>query len=390
MWNPSWLRSSSFWLESGLFLAFLAVIIIVAIVKPTLPDETIQETATPFPPSLAYVYSETDPNIAITCIRYATVNDINASTEIAVFDHAVDSQPTGSISPDGKRIALMITEKGETTGLSETVWILHTDGSYFQPIGPVLYTWFAWRQDSQALALESQSTGDPSKKHITQYNVSNGESSLLLDDLSLLDIKPLGWASGGNEFVLLSLDRTGLWSVSSINLERSSRIERFSLPPTDLLRNAWLSPSGTHILLDVVRGQEAILMLSSLDGTQQIKIASIGAGLFTNPLPFAAVWTQDGQRILINQPSAEQNATTWKTYELKGSAGMPINLGVVDPNHYLRPLAWSPDGNWLAMAESPFPYSRLYIKEIGAEDRLRLPLETPGNQAAWLGWLSSP
>jgi hypothetical protein len=38
------------------------------------------------------------------------------------------------------------------------------------------------------------------------------------------------------------------------------------------------------------------------------------------------------------------------------------------------------------MAESPFPYSRLYIKEINAADRLRLPLENIGNLAGWLGW----
>ena len=138
--------------------------------------------------------------------------------------------------------------------------------------------------------------------------------------------------------------------------------------------------------MDVIRGQEALLVLSTLDGGQQSKIASVGVGLFTTPLPFAAVWSPDGQRILINQPSTGQTATTWKTYELRGIAGVPINLGVIDPNHYLRPLAWSPDGAWLAMAESPFPYSHLYIKEISADDRLLLPLERTGDQAGWLGW----
>jgi hypothetical protein len=386
MWDPSWLRSRSFWLETGLFLAFLTLIILVAIIKPTLPDGDTQETPTASPPSLKYYYSETDPVAARTWIRRSTVAEINSTSEIAVFNHASNSQPTGSLSPDGTHIALMFTERDRPEGSGDTAWILKTNGSYFQRIGPEQYTWLAWRQDSQMLALFIQTPGDPQKYRISQFNLVNGETSLILDDNTLRDVKPLGWSSGGTEFVVMSLNSSGLWSVSSIDLSRSSRIEQFSLPQTDLLRNAWISPSGSYILLDVIRGQEAILILSTLDGGQQVKIASVGVGLFTTPIPYAAVWSPEGQRILINQPSTGQADTTWKTYELKGVAGVPIDLGVVDPNHYLRPLAWSPDGNWLAMSESPFPDSRLYIKEISAEDRLRLPLESPSNLAGWLGW----
>jgi hypothetical protein len=190
--------------------------------------------------------------------------------------------------------------------------------------------------------------------------------------------------------VALVLESPGIWSVASINLETGARIDRFSLPGTDLLRNAWLSPSGAYLLLDLIRANESILMLSTLDGGQQVEVASIGVGLFTTPPPFTAVWSPDGQRLLINQPSNGQIATTWKTYELKGVAGTPINLGVVEPNHFLRPVAWSPDGSWLAMEEFPFPYSHLYIKEISADDRLRLPIKATGDQAAWLGWSPIP
>jgi hypothetical protein len=389
MWDPAWLRSRSFWLETGLFLAFLALIILVAIVKPTLPVNNVQETSTPSPAMLAYFYSETDPAAAKTWIRRATVDNIDAYRQIAVFEHGSNIQPTGSLSPDGTHIALMFTEKGSPLSLSGNIWLLLTDGSYFQRISSELYNWFTWRQDSQALALADLSPEDPSKNRIIQFNLANGETSLILDDHSFLDLKPLGWSSGGAEFVIMALNPSGLWSVSSINLERSSRIERFSLPATDLLRNAWLSPSGAYLLLDIIRGQEALMILSTLDGSQQTKIASVGVGLFSTPIPFAAVWSPDGQRILINQPSAGQATTTWRTYEIKGPAGMPIDLGMVDPNHFLRPLAWSPDGNWMAMTESPFPYSRLFIKEISADDRLRIPLENINNQTSWLGWSST-
>ncbi len=127
-------------------------------------------------------------------------------------------------------------------------------------------------------------------------------------------------------------------------------------------------------------------MLFSLDGRQQFEIASQGVGLFSDPTSFSAVWSPDGERILINQPASSLSNTTWKTYNLRGGNGTPVFLGEVDPNHFLRPLDWSLDGNWLTMAESPFPYAHLYIKEVTAGDRLQLLLNKPENRASWLGW----
>ena len=232
MWDPSWVRSRSFWLETGLFLAFLTLIILAAILKPTSPDDNNQVTPTPSQPILAYFYSETDSSAAKTWIRHATVNDINLSDEIAVFDHASGSQPTGSLSPDGTRIALMFTEEGGPAGLGESVWILSSDGSNFQRIGLERYIWFAWRQDSQALALVTQTTDSLSQNlnfRITQFNLSSGDTSLIWDDNTSLEFKPLGWSSGGAEFVVMSLTSTGQWSVSSINI-RAIKQNRTILP----------------------------------------------------------------------------------------------------------------------------------------------------------------
>ncbi len=392
MWDPSWLRVKSFWLETALFILFIALIVVVAIVKPIKP--VIPETPTPTSrPALTFFYSDTDPSSATTWIRRTTTTDFNTPVDIAVIKHAPGTQPTGRISPDGSQIALLVVQNDSTDTTIGNLWLLRTDGSYFQRASDEACSWFAWRQDGQALALltRSKDTTTPGiRRRLTKLNLANGETSVLFEDNTILDINPLGWSAGGSEFVVLLLESPGVWSVTSINLDTGARLDRFSLPKTDLLRNAWLSPSGAYLLLDLIRSNEAILMLSSLDGSQQVKIASIGVGLFTTPLPFTAVWSPDGQRILINQPSPGQTAITWKTYELKGEAGEPINLGVVEPDHFLRPLAWSPDGNWLAMEEFPFPYSHLYVKEISADDRLRLPLENSGDQAGWLGWLPTP
>jgi hypothetical protein len=388
MWDPSWLRTKSFWLESGLFILFMAAIVVVAIVKPTMPATPEDPTPTAAP-ALIYYYSDTNPLSSTTRIRRSTTANVNENTEIAIFHHAAGSQPSGRLSPDGTQIALLIIEEGAKGSTDGKLWLLRTDGSYFQPASDDLCSWFAWRQDSLALAmsvqaLDAQSSGNYNR--IVKLNLVNDETSLIFEDKSALDLIPLGWASGGGEFVLMLLKPSGIWSVASINLETDAFMERFSLPATSIFRNAWLSPSGAILALDLIQGDEAVLLLSTLEGNQQVKIASVGVGLFDSPLPFSAVWSPDGQRILINQPSSGLSNMTWKTYESNGIAGQPIDLGVVEPNHFLRPLDWSPDGKWLTMAESPFPYTRLYIKEISADDRLRLPLDDPGNQAGWLGW----
>jgi Tol biopolymer transport system component len=372
-----------------MFLLFFAMIVMVAIVKPTMPTDREEITPSPLPGAISFFYSETDPATATTWIRQSTTADVNTSVEIAVFDHAADTLPTGSLSPDGAQIALLIAEEEDGGDSAQSLWLLRTDGSYFQRASEKPCSWFTWRQDSQALALFNQTTpeqGYPSKIRIDKLNLASQETTLIMEESTELDVKPLGWASGGEEFVFMSLSSGGNWSVFSIKIESGVRIERFNLPDTDLLRNAWLSPSGTFILMDVIRNDQARLLLSSLDGGQQAEIASVGIGLFTIPPPFTAVWSPDGQRILINQLTTDHSGTTWKTYELKGVPGKPIDLGVVDPNHYLRPLAWSPDGEWLVMAELPFPFARLYIKQIDANDRLGLSLEKRSNQAGWLGW----
>ncbi len=395
MWDPRWLSNKSFWTEAGLFILFILVFVTVAIVKPTLPGVTGSPTPTTGPIPTIFYYSETDTTSSTTRVWKSTTSDVNARSEIAIFSHAPGSLPTGKLSPDGSRIGLIITPEDAGDVTTGELWLLTTDGTYFQRATKENYSWFGWKQDGQALALFSQTTvSNPSSQPmsvettLSKLNLSTGETSVILFEDSVVDAKPLGWSAGGDEFVMMTLSSTGKWLVSSIIMESGSQVGRFSLPDNDLLRNAWLSPNGAYLLVDIIRNEKAILMLFSLDGKQQVEIASIGIGLYSDPTSFAAVWSPDGQHLLINQPSAGSSSTTWKTVDLQGGADTPVYLGEVDPNHYLRPLDWSLDGNWLAMAESPFPYARIYIKEISASDRLRLPLAETGNLASWLGWSS--
>ncbi|MBN2256655.1 MAG: hypothetical protein JW704_02375 [Anaerolineaceae bacterium] len=389
MWDPSWLKSRSFWIEASTLLLFMAFIITVALVKPTISTDQEIVTSTPLPTTISFFYIETDPSIATSWIVKSNTADVGSHEIIAVFNHGTGTLPTGSLSPDGNLIALLISDSDDNSNLVGKLWPLRTDGSYFQPASHDPCSWFTWRQDSQALALFDMiepSQGITAKNRIIKLNLITRETSLIIEESAEVEIKPLGWASGGKEFVYLSFSASGRWSVFSLKEESGSRIERFSLPETDLLRNAWLSPSGGYLLMDVFRNDNALLVLSSLDGTRHVEIASVGLGLFTTPPAFTAIWSPDGQRILINQPSTSQSGTTWKTYELKGLAGIPIDLGIVEPNHYLRPLEWSPDGKWISMAELPFPHARIYIKELTQNDRLQLLLEKRTNQATWLGW----
>ncbi|MGB8251983.1 MAG: hypothetical protein WCF08_02110, partial [Anaerolineaceae bacterium] len=301
------MRNKSFWAEAGLFLFFILILVTAAVVKPNLPGANI--TATPTTGFLASVfyYSETDPDISNTKIWYSTTADVNTRSEIAIFNHAYGSLPTGKLSPDGTQIALLIPPMDALDVINGELWLLRTDGSYFQKVTGENFSWFAWKQDSQALALFSQSAlSDPSgqpmglKTILSKLNLATGETSLIQEEDSSLDAKPLGWSTGGDEFVMMTLSTAGKWSVYSILVENGSQVARFSLPETDLLRNAWLSPSGAYLLLDIIRNEKASLMLFSLDGRQRVEIASLGVGLFSDPTSFAAVWSPDGKQILIN------------------------------------------------------------------------------------------
>jgi WD40 repeat protein len=393
MWDQRWLKTMSFWVEAGLFIFIILLLVIAAVVKPALPGADGSPTPAGKPIETVFYYFEIDPVNFITKIWQSTEADVNTRREIAMFSHAADSLPVGSLSPDGTQIAMLISPPDAPNDSDGNIWLIRTDGTNIQQNTEGAFSWFAWKQDSQALALFSQArSSDQTGKskglitRLSKKNLKTGETTLILEEDSSLDAKPMGWSAGGDEFVMMTLSEAGKWLVISVKVDSGAQVIRFKLPENDLLRNAWLSPNGAYLLMDLIRGEKAVLMLYSLDGRQQVEIATIGIGLFSDPTSFAAVWSPDGQRILLNQPSASLSKPTWMTYDLQGGFDVPVYLGEVDSNHYLRPLDWSPDGKWLAMAETPFPYARLYIKEISATDRLRLPLENPANFASWLGW----
>ncbi len=255
MWNPDWLRNKSFWVEMGLFLFFILFLVTVAVVKPNLPGSSGTVTPTIGPKALVFYYSETDTSTAITRVWQSTTEDINTRQELAAFSYSVDNPLMGRLSPDGSQIAMLIPAKDAADATSGELWLLGTDGSTFQKAIGGDFSWFAWKQDSQSLALFSQnSLYDPAeqssglKTRLSKLNLGTGEVSVIQDDDSSLDAKPLGWSAGGNEFVLMTLANNGQWSVTSILVDNGSRIARFSLSENDLLRNAWLSPSGAYIL----------------------------------------------------------------------------------------------------------------------------------------------
>lgn len=378
-------------------IIFILLVAIFAVLKFNRPGLENTPTPTPGQPPLAYYYLETNSERSESHLMRSTVLSPESSEPLVTISHAPGSQPSGSLSPDGNRIALLVAAPGSQPDGDNTfsgdVWLFNVDDNSFQEIisGPV--TWFAWRQDGSALAYftrEQSPDGTSWNTSLYKHNLATGARTLLEEENNVMQTMPLGWASGGEEIVLIGLNPNGRWSVYSLKTEVGVRVERITLVEGDLLRNAWLGPNGAYLLIDLVREQEALLFLYSLDGKQRTTLTSVGIGQSTNPPAYNPIWSADGKSILVNQPAASLTETIWKTYQVNGTSGTPFYLGEVDPTHYLRPLDWSSDGRWLAMIESPYPSTHLYIKEITASERARVILQDQDDQAVWIGFSTNP
>ena len=240
-----------------------------------------------------------------------------------------DSSLGLSWTPDGK-----IVYQSDATGKSE-LWVMNADGS-----------------DRRQLTHEGSNyrpSISPAGRHIVFHSVRGGQTNIWRMDLDGGNLKQL---TNGKTNVFPDLSPDGRWVVYASSDSGESHPTLWKVPVdggepvrlTDVTTNMpAVSPDGKHIASfywDERASPTQGVMVIPFAGGQPVKRFNIVPDAING---FALRWSPDGRALLYLD---DQLSNIW-SHPLDG--GKPVQLTNFQGDRIFN-FAWSPDGQWLALA----------------------------------------
>jgi Tol biopolymer transport system component len=290
-----------------------------------------------------------------------------------------------------QRVPPGASEQAARTDGSE-IWIVNLDGSGQQQIAAQAGFVVDWAPDSQSLvygarilADDAQDPQAPARTQLTQVNADGSRPQMLVDDAQALALQPLGWSAGGERFYSAAYTSAG-WALNYWDRAKQAQVNGEPVAQDGQVRSFSLSPDGQRLLLDVlVKDGEELILYNIPDGARQTvsqmpSTAPAGAHL-------SALWSADGQRLLIGNPS-EAPAQQMRVFVPDGPdfAPSPFQQPSTPQSSSLTPLRWSPDGAWIVLRDYTAADLPVYLQHAGETALTRLPQQKAGAGLTVYGW----
>ena len=156
------------------------------------------------------------------------------------------------------------------------------------------------------------------------------------------------WSPDGRQIAYLETPACGLcsigitWALNIMNGDGSD-LRKVADTPSDA-RPAW-SPDGTTIVF----GGRSDDLATPANGLQSIRLDGSGLHQLTDGPDSSPAWSPDGRLAFLRGASTAADGTTlYSLFVIDSARSAPreVPLAIVLES----PLAWSPDGSWLALA----------------------------------------
>lgn len=350
----------------------------------------------PLPPGLKVVYGETDGSFGTTVIWLASVTNLEWKRALATLVHKAGYGIEGAVSPNGKKIAYLIIPPGISEREARTaggeLWVMNADGTGPQRVADQVGYIAMWTSDSRALvfgrlvALENPK--DPQVPFRTELYVVVADGSnpkLLLVEESAYGVQPLGWSENGQLFYYMRVTLQGRWELWGVDIHSGSMQFRASLPSEYFIQSVSLSPDGDNLLLTVLEKQHYALVALNIGRWEQRTILKGARG--DQPINrYAAIWSPDGQELVIHIPPEASQSARLERINLWTEQKYTITTDPISGEEFFVPRSWSPDGVWLFLLKYPQPQSLAYLVKSTGGSVIQIPLSTPSNWVTLLGW----
>lgn len=353
----------------------------------------------PLPAGAKLIYGETDGPFGTTVIWLASTKNPELRRALTTLTHKVGYGVQGAVSPDGSKVAYLvipsgISERTARTGGGE-LWVMNSDGAAPHRVADQV-AWVhpltLWAPDSRSLMfgrrvpLENPAGAQVAlRTEFYVVSVNGPPPRLLLVDDTSHDIQPVGWVPDGQLFYYAKWqtlqDRWELWRVDML----SDAPQYQTSAPSPNAESPLLMPDGMHIIYSLTDGGQRVLVMSSIDGREQKTI--IGGARGEQPINrYVAIWSVDGQNILVHVPPEGEQPFRLEQINLKTGQRRTVITGSAGSTEFLIPRSWSPDGAWLVVLKYPRIQSIAYLLDATRGGMAQIPLTQPSNWITWLGW----
>ncbi|MBM2826366.1 MAG: hypothetical protein HW403_430, partial [Dehalococcoidia bacterium] len=298
------------------------------------------------------VYSELLGDVTVLWVAMA--NDPKSRLSLGSVNHQQGYGIRGSVSPDGEIIAYTVLPPGAADPSSmAALWLLDRAKGQQRMIleGVDVRGAPVWAPDSARLLVKSTHPSDQgdTKHQIILVELESWDSRGIVTSQGELGFYPIGWAMDGAQIYYASLTERGTF-VNSFDIISQGQRTLFQASPS-IARDFHLSTDGAYISYSAevsqIGGTALRLMKANADGSS---ILDVGAKEGDS---FGPAWRPHGGGLTFS--------TNGRLID-RGESGSSSSFRALTSESEegsMVPLAWSPDGRYLAARhlEGVYPLS---------------------------------
>ncbi len=350
------------------------------------------------------LYAETHPTSTESTLWAAPVDDLSAPRALANVSHRVGYPPVGSVSPDGRWVAIFIIPPGADERSARLdggeLWLAASDGSQLERLAAGVGQIGPWSPDSSAVSwsrlVELEEPRDeqvPFRTEVYRSALDGSPPALLLANESAYGVIPLGWSADGGRYLAALIGMDGGWTAYAYEPASGESAEQWPLPITGLVRDMQFSPSAGKILVEEAVDGEDRLMIIPLGRDDSLQAqAAIASQPFDDSMttsPVSGMWSASGERVWVASAPAEGTQVSAQVMALgpNGAETVRAQPARAGGAAALLPESWSPDEQWFAWLAFPRPQSDVYVQRSGEDALRKVPLASPENWISVFGWL---